>query len=151
MCKCPEIEELKGIDTQNLDVLVDNFDIEDAQRIKDIEKTTNHDVKAVEYFIKENFAQKEQLKPLLEFIHFACTSEDINNLAYSLMLKDGRELVLLPVMQEISNRIATMASSYSDQPMLSRTHGQPATPTTCLLYTSPSPRDYAASRMPSSA
>ena len=130
LCKCPEIEELKGIDTQNLDVLVDNFDIEDAQRIKDIEKTTNHDVKAVEYFIKENFAQKEHLKPLLEFIHFACTSEDINNLAYSLMLKDSRELVLLPVMQEICNRIATMANSYSDQPMLSRTHGQPATPTT---------------------
>ena len=130
LCKCPEIEELKGIDTQNLDVLVDNFNVEDAQRIKDIEKTTNHDVKAVEYFIKENVEQKEHLKPLLEFIHFACTSEDINNLAYSLMLKDGRESVLLPVMQEIANRIALMARSYSDQPMLSRTHGQPATPTT---------------------
>ena len=129
LCKCPDIEELRSVDTQNLDILVDNFNIENAQRIKDIEKTTNHDVKAVEYFIKENLEQKEHLKPLLEFIHFACTSEDINNLAYSLMLKDGRELVLLPVMQEISNRIATMASSYSDQPMLSRTHGQPATPT----------------------
>ena len=129
LCKCPDIEELRSLDTQNLDILVDNFNIENAQRIKDIEKTTNHDVKAVEYFIKENLEQKEHLKPLLEFIHFACTSEDINNLAYSLMLKDGRELVLLPVMQEISNRIATMATSYSDQPMLSRTHGQPATPT----------------------
>ncbi len=130
LCKCPKIEELRGIDTQNLDILVDNFNVEDAQRIKDIEKTTNHDVKAVEYFIKENVGQKEHLKPLLEFIHFACTSEDINNLAYSLMLKDGRESVLLPVMQEIANRIALMARSYSDQPMLSRTHGQPATPTT---------------------
>ena len=130
LCKCPEIEELRGINTQSLDVLVDNFKVEDAQRIKDIEKTTNHDVKAVEYFIKENVDQKEHLKPLLEFIHFACTSEDINNLAYSLMLKNGRELVLLPVMQEICNRIAIMASSYSDQPMLSRTHGQPASPTT---------------------
>ena len=121
LCKCPKIEELRGIDTQNLDILVDNFNVEDAQRIKDIEKTTNHDVKAVEYFIKENVEQKEHLKPLLEFIHFACTSEDINNLAYSLMLKDGRESVLLPVMQEIANRIALMARSYSDQPMLSRT------------------------------
>ena len=130
LCKCPKIEELRGIDTQNLDILVDNFNVEDAQRIKDIEKTTNHDVKAVEYFIKENVEQKEHLKPLLEFIHFACTSEDINNLAYSLMLRDGRESVLLPVMQEIANRIALMARSYSDQPMLSRTHGQPATPTT---------------------
>ena len=130
LCKCPEIEELRGINTQSLDVLVDNFKVEDAQRIKDIEKTTNHDVKAVEYFIKENVDQKEHLKPLLEFIHFACTSEDINNLAYSLMLKNGRELVLIPVMQEICNRIAIMASSYSDQPMLSRTHGQPASPTT---------------------
>ena len=130
LCKYPEIEELRGIDTQNLDDLINNFNVEDAQRIKDIEKTTNHDVKAIEYFIKEKFEGKEHLEPLFEFIHFACTSEDINNLAYSLILKDGRELVLLPVMQEISNRIAAMASSYSDQPMLSRTHGQPATPTT---------------------
>ena len=129
LCKCPDIHELNGIDTQSFDSLVDNFSLEDAQRIKDIEKTTNHDVKAVEYFIKENL-QRESVNQSLGFIHFACTSEDINNLAYALMLKDSRELILVPIMQEISNRIATMSNSYSDQPMLSRTHGQPATPTT---------------------
>ena len=98
--------------------------------MKDIEKITNHDVKAVEYFLKEKLEKNSDLKPLTEFIHFACTSEDINNLAYALMIKDSRDKVLLPVMREILERISVLARSYSEQPMLSRTHGQPASPTT---------------------
>ena len=133
LCDCAGIDELISIDKRNLsklDSLVESFQFKDAERIKEIEKITNHDVKAVEYFIKENLEHEEEFKPLVEFIHFACTSEDINNLAYALMLKEGRENVLVPVMKEVIDRISLLSKDYSEQPMLSRTHGQPASPTT---------------------
>ena len=125
-----EIGEISAKDIASLDRLYSEFSIEDAQRIKGIEKEINHDVKAVEYFIKEKLKDQESLQAHLEFVHFACTSEDINNLAYGLMLKEGRDKVLLIVMEEIINQLATMAKEFANQPLLSRTHGQPATPTT---------------------
>ncbi len=112
-----------------LNSIVDDFSEEDAIAIKEIEKTTNHDVKAVEYFIKNKFKGNEKLVDSLEFIHFACTSEDINNLSYALMLKDSREVVLA-TMQQIVDAIVNLAKQYASQPMLSRTHGQTASPTT---------------------
>lgn len=116
--------------TQNqLNAIVDNFSETQAQRIKDIESTTNHDVKAVEYFIKEQFAGNAELEAVNEFVHFACTSEDINNLSHALMLKLGRE-VLLGQMRDIANSIAALAKEHAELPMLSRTHGQTASPTT---------------------
>ena len=125
-----ELDEIDADDIQALNNLYEDFSLEHAQRIKDIEKKTNHDVKAVEYFIKEKLGDKRSLDSHLEFVHFACTSEDINNLAYGLMLKEGRDLVMLPVMQEIIQQLSILAKEYSDQPLLSRTHGQPASPTT---------------------
>ncbi len=113
-----------------LNAIVDNFSVEDAQRVKNIERTTNHDVKAVEYFLKEKIAGNAELEAVSEFIHFACTSEDINNLAYALMLREARTGVLLPAMDEMVAAIAGLAHSHAEQPMLSRTHGQPASPTT---------------------
>ena len=110
-------------------ILVD-FKVEHAQRVKDIERTTNHDVKAVEYFLKERIADNEELMKVSEFIHFACTSEDINNLAYALMLKEVRDVELLPELREVIEAIWVLAHEYETQPMLARTHGQPATPTT---------------------
>ncbi|MCE6003581.1 adenylosuccinate lyase [Acinetobacter junii] len=112
-----------------LDAIVTNFSEEDANRIKEIERTTNHDVKAVEYFLKEKIANIDELKNAGEFIHFACTSEDINNLSHALMLKNGRE-VLVSSMKQILNAISALATTYAEQPMLSRTHGQTASPTT---------------------
>ncbi len=113
-----------------LDALVDNFDISAAQRIKDIEKTTNHDVKAVEYYLKEAIQDNAELHGLSEFIHFACTSEDINNLSHGLMLKEARDDVVLPYCDRLIKALADMARSYRDIPMMCRTHGQPATPST---------------------
>lgn len=113
-----------------LDGIVANFNEEHATRIKTIESTTNHDVKAVEYFIKEQFAGNAELEKVMEFVHFACTSEDINNLSHALMLRDGRETVLLPQAKQIVDAIAAMANDYATDPMLSRTHGQTASPTT---------------------
>jgi len=113
-----------------LDDLAARFGVEDAGRIKEIERTTNHDVKAVEYFLKERTADHPELLAASEFIHFGCTSEDINNLAHGLMLKAGREQILLPEMDAVIAAIRDLAHRYADQPMLSRTHGQPATPTT---------------------
>ncbi len=113
-----------------LDGIVEHFNIEDAQRVKNIEKTTNHDVKAVEYFLKEKIQGNDRLEAISEFFHFACTSEDINNLSYALMLKSGRDTVMIPVMDEIIHALVTMAHELADQPMLSRTHGQTASPTT---------------------
>jgi adenylosuccinate lyase len=110
--------------------LVDEFTLEMAQRVKEIEKTTNHDVKAVEYLIKEHFADHAELSAVSEFVHFACTSEDINNLAYALMLKDARADTIVPEMQKVTDHIAQMAADMADIPMMSRTHGQPASPTT---------------------
>ena len=130
------IAELPAFDNNTndfLNAIVDNFSEADAQAIKDIEATTNHDVKAVEYFIKECFRDKQRgqaaLEDSLEFIHFACTSEDINNLSYALMLKDSREIVMAK-MQQVTDSIVDLAITHADQPMLSRTHGQTASPTT---------------------
>ena len=113
-----------------LENIVDSFSEADAQRVKDIEATTNHDVKAVEYFLKEKTLANAEVAKVGEFFHFACTSEDINNLAHGLMLKQGRDDVLLPVMDMLIAAIKSLAIKFADQPMLSRTHGQPASPTT---------------------
>ena len=127
-----DITELAKFDAETndfLNAIVDNFSEADAQAIKDIEKTTNHDVKAVEYFIKDKFRGNAKLEDSLEFIHFACTSEDINNLSYALMLKDSRE-ILVAKLQEVTDSIVALAKEHAKQPMLSRTHGQTASPTT---------------------
>ena len=113
-----------------LDGLVDNFSEDDAQRVKNIERTTNHDVKAIEYFIKEKIAGNAELDAVSEFVHFACTSEDINNLAYALMLREGRNQIILPLLDEIIDAVRQMVHEYAAIPMLSHTHGQPASPTT---------------------
>ena len=124
-----EIQPFSAATNERLDAIVANFSEADAMRIKDIERTTNHDVKAVEYFLKEKIADIDALKDAGEFIHFACTSEDINNLSHALMLKSGRD-VLAQSMQKIIDEIAALAEIHADQPMLSRTHGQTASPTT---------------------
>ncbi|MCM2680775.1 adenylosuccinate lyase [Echinimonas agarilytica] len=113
-----------------LDALVANFSEEDAASIKAIERTTNHDVKAVEYFIKEKIAVLPELDAVNEFVHFACTSEDINNLSHGLMLAEARDNVLLPAMDELVTAIKTLAVDYKTIPLMSRTHGQPASPST---------------------
>ncbi len=113
-----------------LDSIIDHFSIEDAEQIKTIERTTNHDVKAVEYFLKERIADNEELMAINEFIHFACTSEDINNLSHALMLCAARSKVILPQMHQIIDAITKLAHDLSEQPMLCRTHGQPASPST---------------------
>ncbi|MCZ8254414.1 MAG: adenylosuccinate lyase [Polaromonas sp.] len=110
--------------------LVKNFSEADAAAIKEIEKTTNHDVKAVEYWIKSKFEARPELKAASEFVHFACTSEDINNTSHALQLKSGRDLVVLPALDKVINQLREMAHVYADEPMLSRTHGQTASPTT---------------------
>jgi adenylosuccinate lyase len=110
--------------------LVSNFSEADAERIKDIEKTTNHDVKAVEYWLKEKVAGDVELERAGEFIHFACTSEDINNTSHALMLGRARDTVVLPQLQKVYAAVQHIAKTQAAQPMLSRTHGQPATPTT---------------------
>ena len=110
--------------------LVKNFSEADAAAIKEIEKTTNHDVKAVEYWIKSRFEARPELKAASEFVHFACTSEDINNTSHALQLKGAREQVLLPALDAVIERLRTMAHAHADVPMLSRTHGQTASPTT---------------------
>ncbi|MDQ7012184.1 MAG: adenylosuccinate lyase [Mariprofundaceae bacterium] len=113
-----------------VDGIAANFSEADAARIKEIESTTNHDVKAVEYFLKEKFADHTELAAVTGFIHFACTSEDINNLSYALMLKQGRDEVLLPEMDGLIETVCAMARDMAAEPMLARTHGQPASPTT---------------------
>ncbi len=113
-----------------LEGIVERFGIEDARRVKNIERTTNHDVKAVEYFLKEKIAGNAELEAVSEFLHFACTSEDINNLAYALMLRGARAQVLLPLVDELIGALRELAHRYAHRPMLARTHGQPATPTT---------------------
>ena len=113
-----------------LNRLAEDFDLAHAERIKEIERTTNHDVKAVEYLLKEQAEQLDELKQVSEFIHFACTSEDINNLAHALMLRSGRDEVILPLMRQVADAIRALAKQYANVPMLSRTHGQPASPTT---------------------
>lgn len=115
---------------EQLDALVKNFSETDASRVKKIESTTNHDVKAVEYFIKESIADNTELAQVEEFIHFACTSEDINNLCHVLMLRDCRQQALLPLSETVMDALGDLANQLKNQPMLSRTHGQPASPTT---------------------
>ncbi|UTW45816.1 adenylosuccinate lyase [bacterium SCSIO 12696] len=129
----PEVTEVAAFsEAANalLNDMVANFGEADAARIKEIEATTNHDVKAVEYFIKERIQGNAELHAVTEFVHFACTSEDINNLSHALMLRAGREQVLVPMLQQIADGIADMAHEYAAVPMLSRTHGQTASPTT---------------------
>ena len=124
-----EVAAFSDATNQALDAIISNFSEDDALRIKTIEATTNHDVKAVEYFLKEKIAHIDALKEVGEFIHFACTSEDINNLSHALMLKSGRE-VLADSMQQICDALTHLAVTHAEQPMLSRTHGQTASPTT---------------------
>ncbi|MFZ7234286.1 adenylosuccinate lyase [Avibacterium avium] len=125
-----EVPSLSQKANDYLDEIVANFSLADAQRIKEIEKTTNHDVKAVEYFLKEKTTALEELAAVSEFIHFACTSEDINNLSHALMLKTAREEVILPEWQKLIAEIERLAHEYKAIPLLSRTHGQPASPST---------------------
>jgi len=113
-----------------LDAVATGFSEADAERVKEIERTTNHDVKAVEYFLRERFASNPEVAKVGEFIHFACTSEDINNLSHALMLKAARATVLLPALNNVTARLTALAHEHAELPMLSRTHGQPASPTT---------------------
>jgi adenylosuccinate lyase len=124
-----EVAPFSEATNQQLNAIVDGFNVDHAARIKEIESTTNHDVKAVEYFIKEQFGSNEELEAVKEFVHFACTSEDINNLSHALMLKAGRE-TLIAQMQQIVDGIAGLAQNFAADSMLSRTHGQTASPTT---------------------
>ncbi|GKX52806.1 adenylosuccinate lyase [Budvicia aquatica] len=133
LADCAEIKEVPVFSQEAndfLNALVDNFSETDALRIKAIERTTNHDVKAVEYFLKEKVAAITELHAVSEFIHFACTSEDINNLSHALMLSTARQDVITPAWRNIIDSVKNLAGQYRDIPLLSRTHGQPATPTT---------------------
>ena len=124
-----EVSPFSDAATQLLNRIVSDFSEADAQRVKDIEKTTNHDVKAVEYLLKEKIAGCAELEQVSEFIHFACTSEDINNLSYALMLKEGRKIIVAQI-GDFIDALKKLSKQNADQPMLSRTHGQSATPTT---------------------
>ena len=129
----PAISEVPAFSAEAnavLNTLAENFSLEHAERVKEIERTTNHDVKAIEYLLKEQAAKLPELAQVSEFIHFACTSEDINNLSHALMLREGRDDVMLPLMRQTANAIRELAIRFADVPMLSRTHGQPASPTT---------------------
>lgn len=126
----PELPALSADARAHLEAVADGFDTAAAARIKAFEATTNHDVKAVEYFLKERLAEHPELAPHVEFVHFACTSEDINNCAHALMLREGRDAVLLPAMDRVIDALAALAVEFAATPMLSRTHGQVASPTT---------------------
>jgi adenylosuccinate lyase len=129
----PEIAELPPLSEASgafLDDLVNGFGAKDAEHVKGIERRTNHDVKAVEYFLKERFRERPELAPHVEFIHFGCTSEDVNNLAYGLVLRQAREACLLPEVDGLLFELRRMAGALAERPMLARTHGQPASPTT---------------------
>jgi len=127
------ISELAHFDDQQiafLEELVENFSVEQAQAVKAIEATTNHDVKAVEYFLKQQLEGKEGFAEALSFIHFGLTSEDVNNLAYNLMLQDGLTLVVVPQLDKLLGQLETFVKTHQGLPMMAKTHGQPATPTT---------------------
>ncbi|MEG3011712.1 MAG: adenylosuccinate lyase [Pseudomonas sp.] len=126
----PEVPAFSAEANAVLNELAENFSLEHAERVKEIERTTNHDVKAIEYLLKEQAAKLPELAAVSEFIHFACTSEDINNLSHALMLREGRDDVMLPLMRQTCDAIRELAIRFADVPMLSRTHGQPASPTT---------------------
>ena len=125
-----EVPRFSEASEQFLLQLVERFTAHDAARIKDIERVTNHDVKAVEYWLKESVKGQPELERASEFIHFACTSEDINNTSHGLMLAGAREHVILPALRSVHERLVKLAHAHAEQPMLSRTHGQPASPTT---------------------
>ena len=125
-----EVPEFSEEALSRLDRLESEFDEASASRVREIEKTTNHDVKAVEYFIKEELQGNDELEAIFEFVHFACTSEDINNLAYGWLLDQARQTTLLPAMDAVVDAIQDLAETHAEQPMLARTHGQPASPTT---------------------
>lgn len=126
----PGFGPLSPVASQVLDRIAAGFRPKDARRVKEIERRTNHDVKAVEYFIGECLGEDTELGKIRPFLHFACTSEDINNIAYALMLRHGRDDVLLPKLRQVVSLLDTMARNMADLPMLARTHGQPASPTT---------------------
>lgn len=129
----PKIKEIPNFSNNAnsfLENIISNFNEDDANKIKKIEKNTKHDIKAVEYFLRNKLSESSELEKILEFIHFACTSEDINNLSYALMLKHSKNKILLPIWKKIINSIKEMSFLYKDIPLLSRTHGQPASPTT---------------------
>ena len=126
----PELALPSSVMKDRLNHIIDDFSIDDAERVKKIEATTNHDVKAVEYFIREKLGDGPETQALKDFLHFACTSEDINNLSYALMLRAARSDVLIPRMRDLRSKLKRLAKEYADLPMLSRTHGQTASPTT---------------------
>lgn len=128
--KITEVPAFSSFTVAEIDRVIEDFSLEDAAAVKAIEATTNHDVKAIEYWLKERFAGVPEVAAASEFIHFACTSEDINNLSHALMLQEARETVLLPKLAEITAKLTEMAHNLAAVPMMSRTHGQPATPTT---------------------
>ena len=133
LAAAPDIAEVPAFSDAaigQLDGIADAFSVADAESVKAIEATTNHDVKAVEYFLKEKTSTHAEIAAVSEFIHFACTSEDINNLSHGLMLKGARDGVLLPTLEKLIVRLTELAHALADLPMLSRTHGQPASPTT---------------------
>lgn len=133
LSSCKEIEEIPDFTSKAITYLnniVENFNEQNAERIKSIESITNHDVKAVEYFLKERVSVMDELKEVSEFIHFSCTSEDINNLCYALMLKTARQDIILPQWKMIISEVMKLAQEHRDVALLSRTHGQPATPST---------------------
>ncbi|HNQ04213.1 MAG TPA: adenylosuccinate lyase [Thiobacillaceae bacterium] len=125
-----EVPSFSSATLAELDAVARDFSLRDAEAVKAHEKVTNHDVKAVEYFLKERLAGNAEVARVAEFIHFACTSEDINNLAHALMLRDARREVLLPTLRTIEDRLSGLAVEFADLPMLCRTHGQPASPST---------------------
>ncbi|KTC76084.1 adenylosuccinate lyase [Legionella birminghamensis] len=126
----PEVQPLTEDDKDYLAQILNNFNEEEAEKVKTIEKKTNHDVKAIEYYLKEKLAGHSRLKETAGFVHFACTSEDINNLSYALMIKEALAQVIQPTLAEIIGGITLLGKQHGDAAMLSRTHGQPATPTT---------------------
>ena len=133
LAAAPTIKEIQAFSPstiQELDTAINNFGEADAAQVKSIEMRTNHDVKALEYWLKDKFANNAEIKKASEFIHFACTSEDINNLSHALMLKNAREQVMLPNLASLIARLTELANQLADQPMLSRTHGQTASPST---------------------
>ena len=125
-----EVAPFSAATLAEIDSVISGFSLDDAAEVKAIEATTNHDVKAIEYWLKQRFAANAEISAVNEFIHFACTSEDINNLSHALMLRQARDEVLLPQLREIAAKLQQMAHELAAVPMMARTHGQPATPTT---------------------
>ena len=128
--KISEVPMFSGSTIAEIDAVIANFNLDNAAEVKAIEATTNHDVKAIEYWLKNRFKNNQEIQAVNEFIHFACTSEDINNLSHALMLKEARKNVILPKLAEVSEKLQQLAHELAEIPMMSRTHGQPATPTT---------------------